>query len=99
MSDQDRPVHRASAESAGVLGMDISLDRSSNPTTAAATEREVTGRLVTEWVRVRLYGELDLADTDALRVVLSELRYSGYRHVALDLSDFNFLGAAGVGRC
>ena len=89
MNYQHQP---ASAGSPGVFGMDISLDRASNHTTATATER-----VVTERARVRLYGELDLAHTATLRVVLTELHYSGFHHVALDLSALDFLGAAGVG--
>ena len=46
--------------------------------------------------RLRLAGELDLASAPVLQQMLDHLRESGYRYLALDLSELTFLAAAGL---
>ncbi|MGH3915069.1 MAG: STAS domain-containing protein [Pseudonocardiaceae bacterium] len=45
---------------------------------------------------VQLHGELDLYTTPGLERFLDELRREGHRHITLDLSELQFLSAAGL---
>jgi anti-sigma B factor antagonist len=45
---------------------------------------------------VRLSGALDITTTDRLEAGLDQLIRSGYRHIVLDLTELDFLAAAGL---
>jgi anti-anti-sigma factor len=86
MKYRDLPADVAGAGSSGRFGIDIYLDPADDPAGARGT------RLV----RVRLSGQLDRAYTEAFRTVLRQLRCSGFRDVALDLSALDRLSASGA---
>jgi anti-sigma B factor antagonist len=48
------------------------------------------------WIRVRPYGELDLASVDQLDGMLRELRETGFDQIELDLSALTFMDSTGL---